>query len=180
MNREFWLSQLGALLIGMLLLFLAPYVQRWRDKRAIKRGQKKSEKVREHYVQVLVFALDPHAFTQYLTWQVTRAFLPAVMMIVGILQQQIVAVPIGVPSSSFSYIQIYWVVSGVALWIFGAYFLTDVTRSVGQLWFHVHAFDEYVASVPGEFRKPVAERVAREKLGLPATEPVTPSPPATS
>jgi hypothetical protein len=169
------MNQLGAVLVGILILFIAPYVQRWRDKRAIAKGQKKSEAVKRQYSQVLVFALEPHSLTQHLIIQGILALGSAATMTVGMVWLVVVAIA-GTGSAALpnNYFRVYWNGMGIFIWLMGAVPLFRLTAEAISLWGHIQSFDKYVESVPVEFRKPELERLAREKLRFPPVITVTP------
>lgn len=169
------MNQLGAIVIGILILFLAPYVQRWRDKRAVAKGQKKNAAVKQHYAHVLVYALEPHSLTQHLIIQAILALGSAATMTVGMVWLVVVAnAGPGSVALTNNYFRLYWNGMGIFVWLLGAVPLFRLTAEAATLWHHVQSFDKYVESVPVEFRKPELEALAHEKLKFPPVIIVTP------
>jgi hypothetical protein len=168
MGRQFWINGLGTIVFGIFLLFITPYIQRWRDRRAIARGQKKTKKVKQHYADVVLYSIEPHSFTHYLIIQGMVSIIPAINMIVGMVWLGVVALTWGSPALPNIYFRIYWNAFPMLIWAFGAISLTRTTSEAIRLWQDIQIFDKYVESVPAEFRTPKVEQLAREKLMLPA------------
>jgi hypothetical protein len=178
MSGRFWLNTLWELFIGVLLIFIAPFIQRWRDNRSIARGQKKTEKVRRHYSDVLFYALEPHNLTQYLIIQGILVGGALVSVILGMSLVITSSTPSEPSAIGISYWKIFWTIFGLFFAFSGTASLNRLTSRAVDLWAHSQSFDKYVASVPTEFRKPEVELLVREKLGLSAPTTVA-SPPST-
>jgi hypothetical protein len=151
------------LLVGAFLIGIAPYVQRWRDKRAIAKGQKHTQNVKQHYSRVMGYALDPHGLTQHLILQAMAVIGAAVNIVVGLTMIIVVGVGAGLPGFK-SYFPISGDVVGLLIWVYGLVQLARITTGAVSLWAHIQGFDKYVGSVPAEFRNPELEHQVREKL----------------
>jgi len=169
MTRQFWMDQLvyvpRAIFLAVVMIFISPYVQRWRDKRAIARGQKKTKKVNDHYSRVIGYALDPHGLTQYLVLLGILAIGSGSTMTVGMVWLIVVTLA-GTGSAAIpnNYLSLYWYGMGFFIWLIGVVPWFRLTSQAAELWLHVQSFDKYVASVPTEFRNLELEAKAREKL----------------